>query len=370
MKYNWQYPDWANFTYDDSVIDSLLIDLISETSEIKGMLNALSDGNQQDAILQFMISEAIKTSEIEGEFFSRQDVMSSIKRHLGINENLTHIRDKKALGIGSLMVEVRKSYQEKLTEPMLKSWHKTLMSAHPYINAGKYRSGAEPMQVISGAFGKEVVHYEAPLSKKVADEMKQFVKWYTHFKVNSDDMKQALIKTCICHLYFESIHPFEDGNGRIGRALAEKCLAQSLNRPMLISLSSVIEKDKKAYYDTLKKAQRTLEITDWILYFSKTIVKAQKSAKQTILFTINKSKFIDNHKHNINERQLKVLLKMFELGVSGFEGGMTTKKYISITKSSRATATRDLQDLVEKNILTPKGAGRNVRYEINFRQSF
>lgn len=364
MKYNWQYTDWANFTYDDSVIDSLLMDLTSEIGEVKGMLNALSDTHQEDTILQFMISEAIKTSEIEGEFFSRQDIMSSIKRHLGISDNLAHIRDKKALGIGSLMVEIRKSYQEKLTESMLKSWHKTLMSANPYINAGKYRSGVEPMQVISGAFGKEEIHYEAPPSEKVAEEMKQFVKWYTHFKVTPNDIKQALIKTSICHLYFESIHPFEDGNGRIGRALAEKCLAQSHHRPMLISISSIIEKDKKAYYNALKKAQRTLEITDWILYFSKTIVEAQKSAKQTILFTINKSKFIDKHKDNLNERQLKVLLKMFEFGITGFEGGMTTKKYISITRASRATATRDLQDLVEKNILTPKGAGRNVRYEV------
>lgn len=365
MKYNWQHSNWANFTYDVSVIEPIIVEFTTEIGEIKGMLNSLSDSTQQDTILQFMISEAIKTSEIEGEFFSRQDIMSSIKRHLGISEKLTHIRDKKALGIGSLMVEIRKSYQDKLTESMLKSWHKTLMNANPYVNAGKYRIGEEPMQVISGVFGKEVIHYEAPPSHQVAQEMKNFIHWYNHFKVETNDIKKALVKTSICHLYFESIHPFEDGNGRIGRALAEKCLAQSLNRPILMSLSSIIEKNKKEYYNALKKAQQSLEITDWILYFSKTIVEAQKSAIKTIIYTLNKTRFIDKNKDLLNERQLKVILKMFELGGSDFEGGMTTKKYISITKTSRATATRDLQDLVEKNIFTQQGAGRNVRYEIN-----
>lgn len=136
--------------------------------------------------------------------------------------------------------------------------------------------------------------------------------------------------------------------------------------PIPISLSSIIEKNKKEYYNELKKAQQSLEITDWILFFSKIIIEAQRFAKQTIVFILNKSKFIDKHRNNMNERQLKVLLKMFEFGVSGFEGGMTTRKYISIAKTSRATAVRDLQDLVEKDILNQIGEGRNVRYEIIF----
>ena len=366
MKYNWQYSDWAKFNYSDSVLESLLIEFAFEIGEIKGIIQSLSNENQQDTILQMMISEAVKTSEIEGEFFSRQDIMSSIKRHLDVSENLAYIRDKKALGVGSLMVEIRKSYQKELTEEMIKFWHETLMKANLYINAGAYRTGKEPMQIISGAFGKEIIHYEAPPSEAIPLEMKNFVKWYNEFKVNPSDIKNILIKTSICHLYFESIHPFEDGNGRIGRALAEKCLIQSLNMPMPISLSSIIEKNKKEYYNELKKAQQSLEITDWILFFSKIIIEAQRFAKQTIVFILNKSKFIDKHRNNMNERQLKVLLKMFEFGVSGFEGGMTTRKYISIAKTSRATAVRDLQDLVEKDILNQIGEGRSVRYEIIF----
>lgn len=363
--YNWQFPDWATFTYDDSAIDSLVMDFALDTGELKGLVDSLPEDIQQDTIIQFMISEAIKTSEIEGEFFSRQDVMSSIKKHLGLSNIISNIRDKKSLGVASLMVEVRKSYEENLTESLIKNWHHTLMESSSYINAGAYRVGDEPMQVISGAYGRETIHYEAPPSYQVSDEMKNFIQWYKGFEVSPTEIKKILIKTSISHLYFESIHPFEDGNGRIGRAIAEKCLSQSLGRPVLMSLSSTIEKNKKQYYSALKSAQKTLDITDWILYFSRTILESQKSAKQIILFTLSKTKFMDKHKIQMNERQIKAVLKMFDAGISGFEGGMTSRKYVSITKSSRATSTRDLQDLTDKNIMLQKGEGRNVSYELN-----
>ena len=363
--YNWQIPEWANFIYDDSVIDSLVMAFALETGEVKGLIDSLSDSLQQDTILQFMISEAVKTSEIEGEFFSRQDMMSSIKKHLGITDNTNHIRDKKSQGIASIMVEVRNSYQEKLAENVLKNWHSLLMKNNSHIDAGEYRIGDEPMQIVSGAYGREIVHFEAPPSNQVSDEMENFVKWYNDFEVSATDIKNILIKTSIAHLYFESIHPFEDGNGRIGRAIAEKCLSQSFGRPVLMSISSTIEKGRKQYYNALKSAQKTLEITEWIRYFSTVILDSQKGAKQTVLLTINKTKFIDKHKSQMNERQTKTILKMLDFGISGFEGGMTSKKYISITKSSRATATRDLRDLADKNILLQKGEGRSVRYELN-----
>ncbi len=365
MKYNWQHPNWKNFLFDDSVIDSLCMDFALETGELKGLVDSLSTEIQQETILQFMISEAIKTSEIEGEFFSRQDVMSSIKKNLGITNTFSQIRDKNAQGIGKLMVTVRNSYSEKLTEFSIKEWHAILMEYSKRINPGEYRAGEEPMQIISGSFGKEIIHFEAPPSNQVPVEMQNFINWYNDFEVKPTEIKRALIKTSISHLYFESIHPFEDGNGRIGRAIAEKCLSESLNRPVLMSISSTIELNKKQYYDSLKQAQRGLEITDWILYFSTLILESQKNAKQTVLFTLGKTKFIDRFKNQMNERQLKAVLKMFENGVAGFQGGMTAIKYVSITKTSRATATRDLQDLTEKSILIPKGEGRNRSYDLN-----
>lgn len=365
MNYNWQHKNWANFEYDTTIIDEIVFEFALETGELKGIIDTLSEEMKQDTILQFMIDEAIKTSEIEGEFYSRQDVMSSIKNKIGVHSTIDHIKDKRARGIGELMVAVRNNLNSPLDEELIKEWHKTLFNDSKTIQAGNYRTGEEPMVIVSGPHGREKVHYQAPPSTQVTTEMKHFTAWYDSFKVESIDIKNALIKTAIAHLYFESIHPFEDGNGRIGRAIAEKCLAESLNRPLLMSLSSAIEKEKKNYYETLKEAQRTLNISNWIYYFSKTILNAQKQAKKTIRFTLNKTRFLDEHKPKLNERQLKVILKMLDRGIDGFEGGMTAKKYISITQTSKATATRDLQDLTDKNILSTSGAGRSVNYILN-----
>lgn len=365
MHYNWQLPNWANFTYDDAVLDSLIINFALETGEMKGLADSFPEPVRQEAMLEFMISEAVKTSEIEGEFFSRQDVMSSIKKQLGMTDELPKIRDKKSQGIAALMIAVQQSYKDEFSEMLLKNWHHLLMQNVPYIKAGEYRTGKEPMQIVSGALGREVVHFEAPPSELIPQEMENFVQWYNNFKVSTADVKNILVKTALSHLYFESIHPFEDGNGRIGRAISQKCLSESFGMPFLISLSGTIEKDKRQYYNALKSAQRTLEITDWIFYFSSVLLEAQKQAKQTILLTLNKSKFLDRHKPQMNERQTKAIMKMFEFGTRGFEGGLTAKKYVSITKVSRATATRDLQDLTVKGILLQQGEGRNVRYQLN-----
>lgn len=364
MKYNWQFENWTKFEYDSSIIEDVVIKFALETGELKGIIDTLSEDLKQETIIQFMIDEAIKTSEIEGEFYSRQDVMSSIKNKIGIHNSISHIKDKNARTIGELMVEVRTNYSTELTENLIKQWHKILFNNVISIHAGDYRTGEEPMMIVSGAVGREEIHYQAPPSEKVPVEMNKFIDWYNNFKVEPFDIKNALIKTSIAHLYFESIHPFEDGNGRIGRAIADKCLAKCFNRPLVMSLSSTIEKDKKNYYQALKDAQRTLEITEWIFYFSKTILEAQIQAKKITYLIVNKTKFLDHVKPLLNERQLKVILKMLDQGIDGFKGGMSANKYMSITKISKATATRDLQDLVEKNIFTTQGAGRSVRYDL------
>lgn len=341
------------------------MELALELGEIKGIVDSLSSEAKEETILQIMISEAIQTSAIEGEYYSRQDVMSSIRKNLGISEQSVFVKDKNAKAISKLTVEVRKSNENLINEETIKNWHAILMENSSTINAGLYRFGEEPMQIISGTFGKEIVHFEVPPSVRVPNEMKQFIRWYKNYKVSPQQIKKALIKTAIAHLYFETIHPFEDGNGRIGRAIAEKCFSECVNRPILISISSTIEQNRKGYYEALKKAQRTLEITDWIFYFSKTILDSHKNTKQIIQFTLQKVSFLDKHKNNLNERQYKVILKMFEAGIAGFEGGITSKKYVSLTKTSRATATRDLQDLFEKQIVTQKGEGRNISYDLN-----
>lgn len=367
--YNWQHNNWANFEFDATAIDLLCMDFAIELGETKGVLSSLSKELQEETMVQFMIFEAMKTSEIEGEYFSRSDVMSSIKKNLNIHTEVEKIRDKNAQGVAKLMVTVRNSFDKKLTEKIIKNWHQILMENSKKVHPGEYRFGTEPMQIVSGSFGKEKVHFEAPPSERVALEMQKFVFWYTSYETVPTDISAILIKTAITHLYFESIHPFEDGNGRIGRALAEKCISESLNRPVLMSLSSTIEKDKKKYYAELKKAQKTLKITPWIHYFSSVIFASQKEAKKIINATLHKTKFIERHKNILNERQKKAILKMFEHTKEHFEGGMTALKYVSINKTSRATATRDLQDLAEKKILIPNGEGRNRKYDLNLEES-
>jgi len=365
MQYNWQHKNWPNFTYDASIIDELVLEFAMETGEVRGLIDGLTKEEQQEAILQFMINEAIKTSEIEGEYHSRQDVMSSIQNRLGFHAISSNVRDIKAKGIAELMVEVRENYATKLSESLIINWHQILFSNARTIKVGTYRTGTDPMVIISGSIGREVVHYEAPPSDILKKEMAEFVNWYNAYSVDSKNIKESLIKTAIAHLYFESIHPFEDGNGRIGRAIAEKCLSESLGRPLILSISTSIEKDKTAYYDALKQAQRTLDITEWICYFSQAILNAQKQAKTLIRFTLEKARFLDKFKLKLNERQFKVIMKMLAYGIEGFKGGMTAKKYMSIAKTSKATATRDLQELVEKQCLLPMGAGRGVHYELN-----
>ena len=192
--------------------------------------------------------------------------------------------------------------------------------------------------------------------------MKGFISW---FNESQNIIKKPIIRSAIAHLYFESIHPFEDGNGRIGRAVAEKALSQSIGRPVLFSLSKSIEGNKNDYYEALKAAQRSNEITDWINYFVKTVLDAQIDAEQEIEFTLKKTKFFDQHKDELNDRQLKVVRRMLQEGHQGFAGGMNARKYVSIASTSKATATRDLQDLVQKGIFKPLGGGRSTRYDIN-----
>jgi Fic family protein len=362
--FNWQHEKWAEFVYNEDIISDNALKFAELSGEIFGIFKTFNSAKQQNEILDIMISEAIKTSEIEGETLSREDVRSSFLKKLGLITTIKNIKDRRTENVALLMLEVRNNFQIKLSEKLIKQWHEMLFSNSKYINAGVYRSSEEPMQIVSGAMGKEKVHFEAPPSKQVPQEMKNFVKWYNAFKTKENTQK-IIVKTAIMHLYFESIHPFEDGNGRIGRALIEKCLSESLGKQIIMSISQVIEKNKNRYYDELKKAQSTLEIDSWILYFSELLIESQQDALETLEFSVKKTHFFDKYKSQLNARQTKVINKMLDAGKDGFEGGMTAKKYISIAKTTKATATRDLQELVTLGILRQNLAGRSTNYEIN-----
>ncbi len=365
MVYNWQQLDWPEFSYDLSEVEEMLFNFAEQTGHVSGILKAMPEGIQLEAVIDIMVAEAIKTSEIEGEYLSRQDVISSIRNNLGLNKTLEATKDKMAQGAGELMADLRKTYADALTEAKLFDWHRMLLKEQKRLNVGMWRSHEEPMQVISGAIGKEKVHFEAPPSSRVSDEMSRFIQWFNDTAPGgTNEIKKAPVRSAICHLYFETIHPFEDGNGRIGRAIAEKALSQTLGRPVLLSLSKTIEADKKSYYGALEQAQKSNEITPWIKYFVSVVLKAQEQAISLVDFILKKSKFFDRFKEFLNERQIKVIRRMLDAGPEGFEGGMNARKYTSITKTSKATATRDLQQLLKLGALVQEGGGRSTRYQL------
>ena len=363
MDYNWQQADWPSFRFDLSGIEGALFAFADKAGQINGMLKGLPDATQAEAILQIMIAEALKTSEIEGQYLSRQDVMSSMRNQLGLNNPLEHTKDKASEGAAELIVAVRETWDRPLDKIVLLSWHTMLMKGETRIMVGDWRKGEDPMQVVSGPYGKIKVHFEAPPSRKVPAEMEGFISWFNR---SEQAIAHAPVRAAIAHLYFESIHPFEDGNGRIGRAISEKAISQGLGRPAVLSLSRTIEAGKKQYYDALKQAQKSNEISSWIQYFVEMALAAQEDAERQVEFVLRKTKFFDRFKNDLNERQLKVVKRMLDEGPDGFEGGMSARKYTSIAKTSKATATRDLQQLVEIGVFESVGGGRSTRYRLLF----
>lgn len=368
MRYNWQKPDWPQFRYDLSEIYETLFSIAEKSGLIRGKLSHLTKNLQTEAIINHMVEEAVKTSKIEGEYISRSDVRSSIKNTLGLSHKVVRVQDARATGIAELMLDVRDTFQESLTDDKLFDWHLMLLSGsyNPNLKVGCWRTDDEPMQIVSGHYGKSIVHYEAPPSKIVSHEMEKFLLWFNDTAPgNSQEIKFAPVRAAIAHLYFESIHPFEDGNGRIGRAIAEKALSQGFGYPVILSLSHSIDAEKKAYYDALKSASRSNEITDWIRYFVNLVLNAEIEVESQIHFILKKSEFFDRFKEVLNERQLKMIRRMLQAGIKGFEGGMSAKKYMIITDTSKATATRDLHHLLSIQAVRQTGSGRSVRYELN-----
>lgn len=365
MDYNWQQKGWPEFKFSVGIMEESYHQFLLNAGRINGQFSSISEESQAKMLIEVLLIEALRTSKIEGEFLSREDVISSIKKNLGVHEEQPKlVKDHRARGIAKLMTTVRETWNKPLDVSLLFRWHEMLMEGNRYIRAGKWRSGSEPMQVISGAFGKEKVHFEAPPSNLVAKEMEQFISWFNSTgPTGKGPLRNPVLRAALTHLYFESIHPFEDGNGRIGRALAEKALHQGVQQSILISLSQVIEENRSRYYDELKRAQRTLDVDQWLIYFGEVVLEAQNKVQELIDFTLLKINVFDTHRESLNDRQVKVLNRMFEEGPDGFEGGINAKKYISLTSVSKATATRDLQNLRDMGIIEPIGGGRSLRYK-------
>lgn len=364
--YNWQQKGWPHFKYSLDSVNEILLSFSEKLGRVSGILESLPSETQQNILVDIMLAEAIKTSAIEGEFPNRIDVLSSIKKNLGLHTD-RNVHDRSSKGLADLMIDVRKTYRDLLTVDKLFAWHKMLMGTNKKIRIATWRVHKAPMQVVSGTIGNENIHFQAPPSSKVPGEMNKFIKWFNETAPGGKhEIKRAPVRSAIAHLYFESIHPFEDGNGRVGRAIAEKALSQTLGHPVMLSLSRTIESNKKLYYKSLEQAQRSNEVTPWIEYFLTTTLNAQIDAETQVDFSLKKVKLFDRLKGRLNDRQLSVIQRMLEEGPTGFEGGMNARKYMGISKTSKATATRDIQHLMEIGVFTPlPGRGRSSSYTLD-----
>ena len=371
-KWIWQQENYPNFTYDSKKLE----DLIQKISLEQGYLIALTQTMNKDNIIQrqadALFNEAINTALIEGEVLNRDSVKASIAKKFGFNDVDYKKLDENTNNLIEIIIDANTNYNEDLTLERLLGWHNALFpkgySGLNKINTASFR-GEETMQIVGGYAGNEVVYYEAPPRANLENEMKNFLNWF-------NSTNESLIKVCIAHLWFVIIHPFDDGNGRITRAITDLVLSKIENSTIsrLYSMSSAINANRKAYYKALEyttgyiqKDDNFLDITFWCEWFLQTLYEALLETKTKLNFIVTKTKFWDKNKDkNLNARQIKVLNFILDIGIENFKGNLSKKKYMSISSSSSTTASRDISELLEIGCIKQvEGTlGRNVSYKI------
>jgi Fic family protein len=370
-KWIWHKANWPRFTWDSDKILTLLGSARLHQGKLLATVMNVGFELSQEACANIMTEEAVKTAEIEGEQLNRDAVRSSVAKHLGLKTfGLPQPTSRFIDGLVSVIMDATQNYNKALTEERLKSWQAALFptgySGLLRIQVGNWRTSDEPMQVVSGAMGKEIVHFEAVPGPSVEDEMNKFLSWW-----KSDVEKHdGLIRAALAHFYFVTIHPFDDGNGRIARALTDMALAQDEKMPMrYYSLSSQIMKERNQYYNVLEQSQRgNGDLTEWLIWFLTCFIHAVEGAEVLISNVLAKSTFWRNFASQpINERQRKVINLLLDTGKGNFQGGLTTSKYVSIAKISKATAFREISDLLTKGMLIQNPSkGRSVNYDLNW----
>ena len=364
MTWNWQQAGWPQVTYDPAAMEPLEREFLLNSGEFFGIFRHVGPDDQDTLKIELIGDEALKTSEIEGELLDRDSVQASLREQFGLVSESRRVRPAER-GIAEMMVDLYRGFADPLKHETLFAWHRMVMAGARIREIASYRTHAEAMQVVSGPVHAPKVHFEAPPSSEMKREMDAFVAWFNKTAPGGEQPLPALTRAAIAHLYFVSVHPFEDGNGRIGRALSEKSLAQNLGQPTLIALAYTIERGRKAYYHALENNNKQIKIDAWLSYFANTVIEAQRTTIRRVDFYLAKAKLYEKLRGKLNERQDKVLARMFREGIAGFKGGLSAENYISIARTSRATATRDLQDLVAMGALTRTGELRHTRYYLN-----
>jgi len=363
IEWIWQRTDWPDFQYGLAGFSGVIADFSAAASRLAGRVEALANVSRQEVTVDLMVSEAVKTMEIEGERLDRESVVNSIAALMGFVQGKGLSWDEKAEGIARLMTDVRQNWGQPLTHNLLFAWQEAVVPETGLfdITRGAYRD--DEMQIVSGPIGHFKVHYQAPPPDRIEPEMDRFIDWYNE----SRNELPGPIRAGVAHLWFETIHPFDDGNGRVGRAIADQALSQGLGFPTLGCLATAIEQNKKAYYRELGNAQKgDGHIQNWLGFFSRMALDAQQIALKQVDFILDKARFFDRFGDQLNERQRKALNAVFRRGPDRVEQGITPKNYMKITKCPERTAHRDIAGLAAIGAIA-KVAGtatRNVRYAI------
>ena len=364
MRWNWQQPDWPAFRWESAALAGLEARFLQQSGVLIGSVKHLGEADRSGLTIEIMTGEALKTSEIEGELLNRASVQSSLRRQFGLETDHGTVPPAER-GIAEMMMALYRDFAAPLTDQILHDWHGKVVQGRSDIRAiGRYRDHADPMQVVSGPLHAPRVHFEAPPSSAMAEEMSRFLAWFATTAADGERPLPGLTRAGLAHLYFVSIHPFEDGNGRIARALAEKALSQAIGQPSLIALSQIIQRKRAAYYDALEAANKHNNVTAWLSYFAQAVIEAQAHSLALIDFLLAKTSFYDQFRDRLNDRQARAIARMFREGLEGFEGGLSAANYITITGASRATATRDLQELAAIGALTQIGVLKSARYHL------
>lgn len=368
-KYIWENKHWTGFSWDSRELLSVLGTVRQAQGKILARVGLLGVSLTEQAHAEILTEEVMKTSAIEGELLKRDSVRSSVARHLGLSQAGLPKLDRHVDGLVEVLLDATKNYDKPLTAKRLQAWHAALFptgfSGLSKIRVGKWRT--KPMQVLSGPVGKEKVHYQAPPPEDMDREMKTFLVWWE----KSHGKMEGFLRAAIAHFWFVTIHPFDDGNGRIARALTDMALAQDEKLPMrFYSLSSQIMEERNDYYDVLERCSKgTNDITAWLLWFLGCSVRAMNKSEVIIRNVLAKAEFWQRfNQTSVNERQRKVINRLLDAGSGEFQGGLTTRKYTSLAKTSRATAFREISDLIAKNMLRQNsgGKGRSVSYDLNW----
>jgi len=375
--YVWQHPGWPALVFDASALEHELNLARLEQGRLLGQMQAIGLADAQEIARELWVQEAMATAAIEGEKLNLDAVRSSVCRRLGLADLPTH--DRHVDGLVELMQDATDGYQSVLDEDRLCRWQAALFptgaSGLRRIAVGRYRDHADEMQIVSGPLGREVVHYIAPASSDVAAQMQLFLAWFEETRPAERTAAQpaapsinGIARAAIAHLWFESIHPFEDGNGRVGRAIVDMAIAQDIgSSARLFGLSRQMFESREAYYDALNQAQRGgLDVTLWVQWFVRAFTACCIQSQAVVTQALQKTAFrLRASAFPLNERQNKILARLLEAGDGGFLGGMTADKYSKITGTAKATATRDLTELLEHGLLTVTGVGKATRYAVN-----